>query len=71
MTTPLTPGSLRAHLAALAHGDDLLAGGPVVLSRELLESHFPRAAEQHPALPASYDAESYLLTGDDTLTPVE
>jgi hypothetical protein len=69
MTTPLTPGSLRAHLYALAHGDDLLAGGPVVLSRELLVSHFPDGQAQHPSLPVSYEAEAYLLTGDDDLSP--
>jgi hypothetical protein len=66
---PLTPGSLRAHLYALTHASALLGHGPVTFTREQLASHFPRGAEQHPSLPASYDAESYLLTGDDTLEP--
>jgi hypothetical protein len=68
---PLQPGSLRAHLYRLTHGADLAAGGPVVLPRELLASHFPGGQAQHPSLPVSYDAESYRLTGDDTLDPVQ
>jgi hypothetical protein len=67
---PLTPGSLRAHLYALTHGRDLLEGGPVVLTREQLGGAFPRGAEQHPSLPATYEAEAYVLTGDDDLRPV-
>jgi len=69
MTRPLTPGSLRAHLYALSHASALLTHRPATLSRETLESHFPRGQEQHPSLPASYDAESYVLTGDDDLVP--
>lgn len=68
---PLTPGSLRAHLYALSHATALLNGGPVTFTREQLASHFPRGAAQHPSLPVSYDAEAYVLTGDDTLSPVE
>jgi hypothetical protein len=69
MTRPLTPGSLRAHLYALTHASALLTPGPVTFSRETLESHFPRGQEQHPSLPVTYDAESYVLTGDDDLSP--
>jgi hypothetical protein len=68
---PLLYGTLRHALYSVSHGADLLAGKPVVLSRELLASHFPRGAKQHPGLPASYDAESYLLTGNSTLTPLD
>jgi hypothetical protein len=66
---PLAYGTLRYHLFKLLHGRALLDGRPVVLTREQLMAAFPRGAEQHPSLPASYDAESYLLIGDDTLTP--
>lgn len=69
---PLTPGSLRAHLYRLLHGADLRnPNRSVVMTREQLSGAFPRGAEQHPALPASYDAESYLLTGDDRLEAVD
>lgn len=66
---PLAYGSLRYHLWKLLHGADLRAGRPVVLTREQLAGAFPRGREQHPSLPESYDAESYTLTGADTLTP--
>lgn len=69
--TPLTPGSVRAHLNRLGGGKALASGKPVLLSREFLVSHFPRGAEQHAGLPESYDAEWYTLTGDDDLRPAE
>jgi hypothetical protein len=69
---PLRYGTLRHHLYKLTHGADLRAGKPVVLTSEQLRSHFPGGQTQHPSLPADYGvAVSWLLTGDDTLTPVE
>jgi hypothetical protein len=65
---PLTYGTLRYHLYKLTHGRALLEGRPVVLTRDELIGAFPGGQAQHPSLPASYDAESYTLTGDDTLT---
>jgi hypothetical protein len=66
---PLVWGSLRHHLFSLLHGRALREGGPVVLTREQLVSAFPNGRAQHPSLPVSYDAESYVLTGDSTLEP--
>jgi hypothetical protein len=71
MNSPLSPGSLRAHLYALTHASALLTHRPVTFTREELASHFPRGQEQHPSLPVSYTAEAYTLTGDDTLAPAE
>ena len=68
---PLTYGTLRYHLFSLLHGRAIREGKPVVLTREELRGAFPHGRAQHPSLPESYDAESYLLTGDDTLTTVE
>jgi hypothetical protein len=67
---PLRYGTLRHHLYKLTHGRALLEGRPVVLTRDELRSAFPGGAAQHPSLPVSYEAESYLLTGDDDLQPV-
>jgi hypothetical protein len=83
---PLTPGTLRAHLEAYlrlpavagagigivsSQYVDLLAGRPATFTREQLEGFFPLGALQYPTLPASYDAEAYTLTGDDTVEAVE
>jgi hypothetical protein len=67
----LTYGTLRYHLHKLTHAAALLAGGPVTFTAEELRSHFPSGVAHHPSLPVSYDAEAYVLTGDDTLSPVE
>jgi hypothetical protein len=66
----LVCGSLRYHLYKLLHGRALREGKTVVLTREQLRGAFPGGQAQHPGLPVSYDAESYLLTGDDDLTPL-
>jgi hypothetical protein len=71
MKRPLSYSSLRAHLHRLTHHAGLLGGGPVTFTAEELRSHFPGGQAQHPSLPVSYDADSYRLTGDDTLDPVQ
>lgn len=68
---PLKFGTLRHALYRLTHAQALLGGGPVVLTRDELRGAFPRGQAQHPSLPTSYDAEAYLLVGDDDLQPVE
>jgi hypothetical protein len=82
--SPLTYGTLRAHLATrlrLAssvgrqlHGEHaeqyvaLMEGRAVTFTASQLASFFPGGEEQHPALPAAYTAEAYVLSGDNTLT---
>jgi hypothetical protein len=66
---PLRYGTLRHHLFKLTDGWALREGKPVVLTRVQLSGAFPRGREQHPSLPESYEAEAYVLTGDDTLEP--
>jgi hypothetical protein len=81
----LTYGTLRYHLhrqlllaarvgAQIGIVSDqvvaLATGQPVTFGKEQLGSFFPGGQTQHPSLPVDYDvAESWLLTGDDALTP--
>jgi hypothetical protein len=65
----LAYGTLRYHLFKLTHGQALREGKPVLLTRDQLRGAFPRGKEQHGSLPASYEAERYVLRGDNDLSP--